>query len=271
MKTVKKEKKPGNGRVKIEIKKIQNKPSLQVTFSKRKGGLLKKASELSVVCGAQIALILFSPAGKAYTCGHPTPDHIIDRFLNSNTGDTEKVFKIHKGDELYLCQQRCKEVEKELEAEKKRGEILEALVNCTLGTGSEDQFWWDTYTDGLSLPELEKMRSDMEKLKEIVEKRCDEVMGNVASYSWFMTAPESDVNAVGAGDSFDHFILDGQLSSVASSFSSPSWTAPDVDVNTVADDDSSDFYLDVNPITVEDPLDYLNNIDYSNLLEYEYC
>ncbi|MCL7035071.1 hypothetical protein MKW94_021947 [Papaver nudicaule] len=217
MVTIKKERKPDHGRRKIDIKKIQNKQSLQVTFSKRKGGLFKKASELSVLCGAQVALILFSPAGKPFSCGHPTPDHIIDRFLNNNnTGDTDDLSKINEGDELYLCQQRYLEVEKELDAEKNIGDILETMVNCNLGDNPDDRYWWDTYIDGLSLEELKKMRSDMEQFQEIVAKRCYEVMSNVASSARLMTASDSDANTVGADDAFD-FGLDGQLSKAASS------------------------------------------------------
>ncbi|KAG8371970.1 hypothetical protein BUALT_Bualt12G0018200 [Buddleja alternifolia] len=54
------------GRGKIEIKKIENVNSRQVTFSKRRGGLLKKAKELSVLCDAQVAVIIFSGTGKLY-------------------------------------------------------------------------------------------------------------------------------------------------------------------------------------------------------------
>ncbi len=54
------------GRGKIEIKKIENPTSRQVTFSKRRGGLLKKAHELAVLCDAQVALIIFSSTGKLF-------------------------------------------------------------------------------------------------------------------------------------------------------------------------------------------------------------
>ncbi|XP_024515497.1 MADS-box transcription factor 23 isoform X2 [Selaginella moellendorffii] len=54
------------GRGKIEIKRIENATNRQVTFSKRRGGLLKKAHELSVLCDAQIALIIFSSTGKLF-------------------------------------------------------------------------------------------------------------------------------------------------------------------------------------------------------------
>ncbi|CAM6033722.1 unnamed protein product [Sphagnum compactum] len=54
------------GRGKIEIKKIENPTSRQVTFSKRRGGLLKKAHELAVLCDAEVALIVFSSTGKLF-------------------------------------------------------------------------------------------------------------------------------------------------------------------------------------------------------------
>ncbi|CAN6585584.1 unnamed protein product [Malus baccata var. baccata] len=54
------------GRGKVELKRIENPTSRQVTFSKRRNGLLKKAFELSILCDAEVALIIFSPSGKAY-------------------------------------------------------------------------------------------------------------------------------------------------------------------------------------------------------------
>ncbi|KAJ0570608.1 putative transcription factor MADS-type1 family [Helianthus annuus] len=54
------------GRGKIEVKRIENNTSRQVTFSKRRTGLIKKTHELSVLCDAQIGLIVFSSKGKLY-------------------------------------------------------------------------------------------------------------------------------------------------------------------------------------------------------------
>ncbi|KAF2536912.1 hypothetical protein F2Q70_00003501 [Brassica cretica] len=53
-------------RGKTEMKRIENATSRQVTFSKRRNGLLKKAFELSVLCDAEVALVIFSPRGKLY-------------------------------------------------------------------------------------------------------------------------------------------------------------------------------------------------------------
>ncbi|ESW25061.1 hypothetical protein PHAVU_003G003800 [Phaseolus vulgaris] len=54
------------GRGKIEIKRIENTTTRQVTFSKRRGGLIKKTKELSVLCDAQIGIIIFSSTGKMW-------------------------------------------------------------------------------------------------------------------------------------------------------------------------------------------------------------
>ncbi|XP_076894680.1 agamous-like MADS-box protein AGL11 [Bidens hawaiensis] len=54
------------GRGKIKIRKIENNTARQVTFCKRRGGLLKKAFELSILCDAEIALIVFSARGRLY-------------------------------------------------------------------------------------------------------------------------------------------------------------------------------------------------------------
>jgi hypothetical protein len=54
------------GRGKIEIKRIENSTNRQVTFSKRRNGILKKAREISVLCDAEVGVVIFSSAGKLY-------------------------------------------------------------------------------------------------------------------------------------------------------------------------------------------------------------
>ena len=54
------------GRGKVEVKRIENPTSRQVSFSKRRNGVLKKAYELAVLCDAEVAVVIFSPSGKAY-------------------------------------------------------------------------------------------------------------------------------------------------------------------------------------------------------------
>ncbi|XP_031497540.1 agamous-like MADS-box protein AGL65 isoform X2 [Nymphaea colorata] len=56
------------GRVKLKIKKLENSNGRQVTYSKRRAGIVKKAKELSILCDIDIILLMFSPTGKATLC-----------------------------------------------------------------------------------------------------------------------------------------------------------------------------------------------------------
>ncbi|CAL5000943.1 unnamed protein product [Urochloa decumbens] len=53
-------------RGRVELRRIEDRTSRQVRFSKRRSGLFKKARELSVLCDAQVGLVVFSPAGRLY-------------------------------------------------------------------------------------------------------------------------------------------------------------------------------------------------------------
>ncbi|XP_057952481.1 MADS-box protein AGL42-like [Malania oleifera] len=67
-------------RGKIQMKRIENATSRQVTFSKRRNGLLKKAYELSVLCDAQVALIIFSQKGRLYEFSSSDMQKTIERY-----------------------------------------------------------------------------------------------------------------------------------------------------------------------------------------------
>ncbi|XP_076895709.1 agamous-like MADS-box protein AGL27 isoform X2 [Bidens hawaiensis] len=54
------------GRRKLEMKRIEDKSSRLVTFSKRRSGLVNKARQLSVLCDVDVAVIVFSARGKLY-------------------------------------------------------------------------------------------------------------------------------------------------------------------------------------------------------------
>ena len=68
---------PSKGRQRIEIRFIEDADRREVTFSKRKFGLLKKVSELSLLCGAHVAFVVFSPGGRAFALGTPSVDHVL--------------------------------------------------------------------------------------------------------------------------------------------------------------------------------------------------
>ncbi|XP_052160883.1 MADS-box transcription factor 18 [Oryza glaberrima] len=69
------------GRGPVQLRRIENKINRQVTFSKRRNGLLKKAHEISVLCDADVALIVFSTKGKLYEfSSHSSMEGILERY-----------------------------------------------------------------------------------------------------------------------------------------------------------------------------------------------
>ncbi|KAI4386534.1 hypothetical protein MLD38_004461 [Melastoma candidum] len=67
------------GRGRIELKKIDNVSNRLVTFSKRRNGLFKKARELSVLCDAEVGIIVYSTSGKLYEFASHGMPHILLR------------------------------------------------------------------------------------------------------------------------------------------------------------------------------------------------
>ncbi|XP_068337102.1 agamous-like MADS-box protein MADS2 [Pyrus communis] len=80
------------GRGRVELKRIENKINRQVTFAKRRNGLLKKAYELSVLCDAEVALIVFSNRGKLYEfCSSPSILKTLERYQKCSYGAVDQV------------------------------------------------------------------------------------------------------------------------------------------------------------------------------------
>ncbi|EPE24733.1 SRF-like protein [Glarea lozoyensis ATCC 20868] len=68
------------GRRKIEIKAIKDDRNRSVTFLKRKGGLFKKAHELSVLCSVDVAVIIFGNNKKLYEYSSSDIGEILTRY-----------------------------------------------------------------------------------------------------------------------------------------------------------------------------------------------
>ncbi|XVE76769.1 hypothetical protein DITRI_Ditri13aG0007400 [Diplodiscus trichospermus] len=85
------------GRGKIEIKRIENANSRQVTFSKRRAGLLKKAKELAILCDAEVAVIIFSNTGKLFEFASSGMKKILSRYKSSQ-GSSEIAQTEHKAE-----------------------------------------------------------------------------------------------------------------------------------------------------------------------------
>uniref|UniRef100_A0AAZ3QMJ5 MADS-box domain-containing protein n=1 Tax=Oncorhynchus tshawytscha TaxID=74940 RepID=A0AAZ3QMJ5_ONCTS len=72
------------GRKKIQIARIMDERNRQVTFTKRKFGLMKKAYELSVLCNCEIALIIFNSTNKLFQYASTDMDKVLLKYTEYN-------------------------------------------------------------------------------------------------------------------------------------------------------------------------------------------
>ncbi|XP_028795362.1 MADS-box protein JOINTLESS-like [Neltuma alba] len=116
-------------RRKIAIKKIENVAARQVAFSKRRKGLFKKAMELSTLCDAEIALLVFSASGKLFDYASTSMRQVIER--RNLYSDVNPVKSYQPPQELQVEGEYFKlnkEVkEKTLEIRQLNGEDLQGL------------------------------------------------------------------------------------------------------------------------------------------------
>jgi len=161
------------GRQKIEMKKISNESNLQVTFSKRRSGLFKKASELCTLCGAYIALIIFSPSEKVFSFGHPNVETIIDRYLSQVPPQNDDIMRFIEANrnasvrELNDLLTRMKDA---LDINKNRANELSQLRKK-----NEAHFWWTCPFDRMNFVQLELFKKALEDLKKLVAHYVDKV------------------------------------------------------------------------------------------------
>ncbi|GMH00683.1 hypothetical protein Nepgr_002522 [Nepenthes gracilis] len=82
-------------RGKVQLKRIENPVHRQVTFCKRRAGLLKKAKELSILCDSDIGVFIFSPQGKLYELATKgTMEGLMERYMKCTRGpQAESVAK----------------------------------------------------------------------------------------------------------------------------------------------------------------------------------
>ena len=181
-----------NGRQKIEIKKLENKSNKQVTFSKRRSGLFKKACELSILCGAEVAALVFSPNGKLFCFGHPSVDATVRRYvcgtLPSASSAASASVPTGEFNRAYA------EAAKKLEAEKRRLAEEEEKKKKKKKFGAKNNsddggaLWLDLPVEGMDKEELEEYAAAL------IELRCK----LAARLEWLMAADKAATSAAAA-------------------------------------------------------------------------
>lgn len=165
--------KKGKGRQKIAIVKIANDTNRQVTFSKRRAGVFKKASEICELCDAEAALVVFSPGNKAHSFGHPSVNAVSRKFLNIEgapldpaTRDAEILMKAHHKRNVQHHTAELGHLERQLEMEQKRAAELDRAVKEARAQG-----WFPPPINEMSYEQLQQLKSKLLTFKEQVEER----------------------------------------------------------------------------------------------------
>jgi hypothetical protein len=95
-------KKKNLGKKKIKISKIENKTSSQITYYKRKKGLIKKAMELSLLCDVEIFLIIVDQKDRlSITCSKSIHDFINQNIININNRIVKEIFTLKDYEKIY--------------------------------------------------------------------------------------------------------------------------------------------------------------------------
>ncbi|KAK8476672.1 hypothetical protein V6N13_120866 [Hibiscus sabdariffa] len=136
-------------RGKIQIKLIENSTNRQVTYSKRRNGLFKKANELTVLCDARVSIIMFSTTGKLHEFISPsaTTKQIIDQYQKTLGID---IWSTHY-EKMQEQLKQLKEVNRNL-----RKEIRKRMGDCL---------------NDLSIEDLQGLEREMDSSVNIIRER----------------------------------------------------------------------------------------------------
>uniref|UniRef100_A0AAU7LJZ5 MADS84 n=1 Tax=Hippophae rhamnoides TaxID=193516 RepID=A0AAU7LJZ5_9ROSA len=149
-------------RDKIQIKKIDNATARQITFSKRRRGLFKKAEELSVLCDADVALIVFSFTGKLFQYASSSMKTILERH-NLHSKNISKLEQPSL--ELQLVENSNHSMLNK--------EIAEKTNQLRQMRGEELQ--------GLNIEELQKLEKSLESgLSRVMEKKGERIVKEIS-------------------------------------------------------------------------------------------
>jgi hypothetical protein len=176
------------GRQKIELKKISNESNRQVTFSKRRSGLFKKACELFTLCGAYVSLIIFSPSEKVFSFGLPNLYTVIDRYLSRvpplNTG-IQQFIESFRSTKLRELNAELNQINDALDGEKRYSDDLNHICKMT-----EDPSWWTCPVDGMTMNQLELLKKALEELN----KNVAEPAGRIETLGPPIQTPQSQIS-----------------------------------------------------------------------------
>lgn len=178
---------PNRGRQRIEIRRIEEGGRLQVTFSKRKSGLQKKAAELSLLCGSPVAVVIFSPGRKVFALGTPSVDHVLRRHAPPVLGEGEEdglLPALQDGNvvmsssaiadraEVENIVRRTEETKARSVAEKARMDAVGKAVRQAAAKAGR-RFWWEADSGELGDAELPGFAKALRRLRVNLQRHLD--------------------------------------------------------------------------------------------------
>lgn len=146
------------------MRRIENATSRQVTFSKRRNGLLKKAYELSVLCDAEVALIIFSPRGKLYEFASTSMQETIERYLRHTKDIRNKQQPMEQQHLKHEADNMAKKIE--LLEVSKRKLLGEGLASCTLEELQQIEHQLENSASNIRARKNQVLKEQIAQLKE---------------------------------------------------------------------------------------------------------
>ncbi|KAB2025169.1 hypothetical protein ES319_D06G134000v1 [Gossypium barbadense] len=169
------------GKQKIEIKIIENADDRLIAFSKRRTGIYKKISELSILCGGEILFIIFSPAGKPYSFGHPSVESVAKRFSNAGQHleeTTDAPVETYRKERINLLVQDFTDVQDQLDVIKEK-QMEIGLAQRSHGT--EIRHWWKAPIDQLNVKELYKQDERFAEFNKLISITRNKKIATISS------------------------------------------------------------------------------------------
>ncbi|KAI3830461.1 hypothetical protein MKX03_018151 [Papaver bracteatum] len=140
-----------HGRRKVELKRIEKEAARQVTFTKRKEGIYKKACHLNTLCVAEAADVLFAPSGAPFSFGKPSVESVVDRYLAGGRSLPEDaIIKAERDERNAELDTQYNESLKRQEDAQVRGKELAETKKA-----DRDMFGWDVPAKKMNLEQLE--------------------------------------------------------------------------------------------------------------------
>ncbi|KAL1558619.1 agamous-like MADS-box protein AGL61 [Salvia divinorum] len=158
------QKKTSKGRQKIAIEKIEKENDCYATFSKRRQGLFKKASELSTLCEADVGLFVFSPTGKPFSFFHPSMEPVVSRFLSGGgADDAARLAEAFSRTRVRQLNQMIDKIGDKLDDEVEREKELDQVA-------AKRERWWEMPVENLDKEQLEQLIVFMRNLQSELHK-----------------------------------------------------------------------------------------------------